>query len=100
MKKKVKRDRKVKKGFDIEKMSKIWNALNERKDWMYINEISRETKINNVTVRWYLDHYLKDFIEERRLSDTIRLRFVKLKENITLEGVIRAIKIIKSIRGV
>ena len=73
MKKNVKRDRKVKKGFDIEKMSKIWNVLNERKDWMYINEISRETGINNVTVRWYLDHYLNNFIEERKLSESIDL---------------------------
>ena len=99
MKEKIKRDRKVSKGFDIEKVTKLWKILYERQDWMYINEISRETGINAVTVRWYLDHYFQKFIEERKLSESIRVRFVKLKDNISLEGMLSAIKIIKDVRN-
>jgi len=98
MGKKIKKDRKVRKGFDIEKIAKIWKVLNERNDWMYINEIARESGINEVTVRWYLDHYFQKFIEERKLSESIRVRFVKLKENISLENMIKTIKIIKSVK--
>lgn len=98
MESKIKRDRKVKNGFDADKISRIWKVLSERQDWMYINEISRETNINQVTVRWYLDHYFQRFIEERKLSESIRVRFVKLKDNISLEGMLTALRIIKGVK--
>jgi response regulator of citrate/malate metabolism len=99
MKNKIKRDRKVRKGFDIEKLTKIWKVLAENNDWLYINEISRRTNINECTVRWYLDHYLKDAIEEEKIVPTIRLRMVRLKPNSDLISYIKALKFINEIKA-
>jgi len=99
MKNKIKRDRKVCKGFDIEKLAKIWNALSESQDWLHIAEISRRTNIDDCTVRWYLDHYLKDAIEEQRIVPTIRLRMVRLKSSLELESYIKALNYINKIKG-
>jgi len=99
MKNKIKRDRKVKKGFDIEKLTKIWNVLAENIDWIHVAEISRRTKINECTVRWYLDHYLKDAVDEEKIVPTIRLRLIRLKPNINLNSYIKALKFIRRIRA-
>lgn len=99
MESKIKRDRKVKNGFDTDKIARIWKVLSERQDWMYINEISRGTNINKVTVRWYLDHYFQKFIEERKLSESIRIRFVKLKDGMSLEGMLTALRVIKGVEN-
>jgi hypothetical protein len=99
MKNKIKRDRKVGKGFDIEKLTKIWNALAENGDWLHVAEISRRSKIGECTVRWYLDNYLKDAIEEERIVPTIRLRLVRLKNGLSLESYINALNYIKEIKS-
>ena len=43
MKKKIKRDRGVGKGFDVNKLYKIWLVLSQNGDWMHVAEISRRT---------------------------------------------------------
>jgi len=98
MKSKIKRDRKVRKGFDIEKLTKIWNVLAQSGDWLHIAEISRRTNIHEATVRWYLDHYLKNAINEERIVPTIRLRMIRLKPNIDLNSYIKALKFIKEVK--
>lgn len=82
------------KGFDERKIALIWRSLNQKGDFMYINEISRETDINPVTVRYYLDHYFKNFIEERNMAP-IKGRFVRLKADYSLDGILKALKYIK-----
>jgi predicted DNA-binding transcriptional regulator len=99
MKNKLKRDRKVRKGFDIEKLTKIWNALAENNDWLHVAEISRRTGIDECTVRWYLDNYLKDAIDEERIVPSIRLRLLRLKPNIDLNSYVKALKFIKEIKS-
>ena len=99
MKKGIKRDRKIKKGFDVEKISKIWNALSENKDWIHIAEIARRTGIDECTVRWYLDHYLKNAIEEERIVPTIRLRLVRIKPDLEIGSYIKALKFIKAVKS-
>lgn len=99
MKNKIKRNRKVGKGFDIEKLTKIWNTLAENSDWMHVAEISRRSSIDECTVRWYLDNYLKDAIEEERIVPTIRLRLVRLKVGLSLESYVNALNYIKKIKS-
>jgi response regulator of citrate/malate metabolism len=99
MKKEIKRNRKVGKGFDIEKLTKIWNVLAENNDWLHVAEISRRTNINECTIRWYLDRYLKNAIDEEKIVPTIRLRMVKLKPNIDLNSYVKALKFIKEIKS-
>jgi hypothetical protein len=98
MKTKIKRDRKVQKGFDIEKIAKIWNALAESNGWLHIAEISRRTNIDDCTVRWYLDHYLKDAIAEEKIVPSIRLRLVSLKPGMELEAYVKALTYISKIK--
>ena len=94
-----KRDRKVRRGFDIGKLTQIWNVLAQNGDWLHVAEISRRTKIDECTVRWYLDHYLKDAINEERIVPTIRLRMVRLKPNIDLNSYIKALNFIKEVKS-
>jgi len=98
MKRKIKRNRKVKTGFDIEKIAKIWKVLAEAGDWLHIAEISRRTNIHEATVRWYLDHYLDKAIEEERIVPKIRLRMVRLKPEMNFESFIRALRLIKEVK--
>lgn len=98
MKSKIKRDRKVRRGFDVEKLTKIWNVLNENSDWLHIAEISRRTGIDDCTVRWYLDNYLKGAIDEEKIVPTIRLRLIKLKSGMSLESYIMALKLIRKVK--
>jgi hypothetical protein len=98
MKKKIKRDRKVGKGFDIEKLAKIWRTLAEDGNWLHVAEISRRTGIDECTIRWYLDHYLKDAVDEERIVPAIRLRMVRLKPNMELSSYIKALNFITKIK--
>ncbi len=95
---KIRRDRKIKKGVDYEKITKIWNALAESGDWLHIAEISRRTKINRVTVGWYIDHYFKNFIEEQTIIPSIKLRLVKLKHDADFKKLIKSIEVLNSIK--
>jgi len=99
MKTGVKRDRKVKNGFDIEKIAKIWKVLEDSGDWLHIAEISRRTCIDECTVRWYLDRYLNKAIDEERIGPKIKLRLVKLKNDIEFESFIKALSFINEIKN-
>jgi len=98
MKNKSKRDRKVRRGFDTEKITKIWNVLAENVDWIHVAEISRRTNIDESTVRWYLDHYLDKAVDEERIGPKIKLRLVRLKPNIELNSYIKALNFINKIK--
>ncbi len=93
--KKRKHDRKVAKGIDYEKLAKIWYVIG---DWIHVAEISRRTKINESTVRWYLDKYLNNAIEQERISPTIKLRLVRLKPNMDLKSYIKALELIRKVK--
>lgn len=87
-------DRKVTKGFDIEKIAKIWQALLETDDWMHIAAISARTGINECTVRWYIDHYLYNAVDQQIIHPKIKLRLIKLKAKMDFEFYIKALKAI------
>ena len=95
---KIKRDRKVRKGIDYEKLSKIWKVMIQAGDWLHIAEISRRTGINQVTVRYYLDKYLDPVVEETKIAPSIKLRLVKVKPNANLEGLIMAKETIEEVK--
>jgi predicted DNA-binding transcriptional regulator len=98
VKKKIQRDRKVRKGIDYDKLSKIWRVMLESGDWLHIAEIARRSGINQVTVRYYLDKYLDPIVEETRIAPSIKLRLVKAKPNANLEGLISAKEAIEEIK--
>ncbi|MFQ6020416.1 MAG: hypothetical protein ACE5J4_00105 [Candidatus Aenigmatarchaeota archaeon] len=97
-KRKIKRNRGVRKGFDPKKLAKIWNVLAEAGDWLHVADISRRTGIHEATVRWYLDHYLQKAIDEERIVPNIRLRLVKLKPGVDLKSYIKALKMIEKVK--
>lgn len=97
---KIRRDRKVKKGVDYEKVTRIWNALAESTDWLHLAEVSRRTKINRVTVGWYLDHYFKNFIDEEAIIPSIKLRLVKLKQDADFKKLIKFIEVLNKIKKI
>lgn len=97
--KKITRDRKVRKGVDYDKMAKIWTVLVQAGDWIHIAEISRRTKINESTVRFYLDNYFRNAVQEERIVPNIKLRLVKLKPDADFQKIVKAIEVLKKIKG-
>lgn len=97
MKKKIKRNRGHTKGFDERKIIAIVNALRDRGDWIYINEIARDTGLKPETVRYYLVNHLNKFIDTKTLSPNIRARFVRLKADYEPAYVIKALNEIKKV---
>lgn len=101
MKSGVTRDRKVRRGLDKEKLVLIWRALEsatEEGGWLHIAGIARRAGLNECTVRWYLDHYLDQALEQQRIVPTIRLRMVRLKAGIDLAGYLKARKTIEEVK--
>ena len=98
MKGRIKRDRGVSKGFDVNKLYKIWIILAQNGDWMHIAEISRRSGIHEATVRWYLDHYMRNAIDEQRIVPTIKLRLVRLKPNMDFKTYVKALDYINEIK--
>ena len=99
MKTKIKRDRKVRNGYDIEKLARIWKALAENNDyWLHVAEISRVTGINECTVRLYLNKYLRDAIEEQQILPKVRLRLVRLKPGMDLASYLKALRLIRGVK--
>ena len=93
-----KRDRKIRRGIDLEKITKIWTVLAQSGDWIHVAEISRRTKMDECTVRWYLNHYLSNAIDEERIGPKIKLRLIRLKTGLTLESYIKALNYINKIK--
>ncbi len=98
MKKGIKRDRKSRKGFDVEKIAKIWKALETVGTWTHIAEISRMTGMNSVTVRYYLDYYMPQAVDQQKFAPTIRLRLVRLKPGMDFARFVHALELIKNIK--
>jgi hypothetical protein len=95
---KIRRNRGVFAGYDPSKIVAIWKVMAEYGDFLHVAEIARRANMNQVTVRWYLDKYLKQMVEERRLAPSIRFRAVKLKPNADLPGLLRSLEFIRSVK--
>ena len=98
----VVRDRNVRRGLDKEKLVLIWRALEsamEEGGWLHMAEIARRTGLNECTVRWYVDHYLNQAIDEQNvLPAGIRLRLVRLKSGMDLVGYMKVRKTIEEVK--
>jgi hypothetical protein len=97
-KRKISRDRRVRQGPDHHKLARIWHVLASASDWLHIAEIARRTGINQVTVRWYLDHHMRQALEQAHIVPAIRLRLVKLKPGVQLKDFVKAMELIKDIK--
>jgi len=96
------RDRTIRRGMDKEKLVLIWRALEgatEEGGWIHVAEIARRAGLNECTVRWYLDHYLNQAIDEQNvLPPGVRLRLVRLKRGIELVSYMSARKAIEEVK--
>jgi len=97
MKSGITRDRKVRRGLDREKLVRIWKVL-ESGEWLHIAEIARQAGLNECTVRWYLNQYLNQAVEQQQIAPTIRLRMVRLKAGMDLVGYMTAMKTIAEVK--
>jgi len=97
-KQKIRRDRRTFSGFDSQKLARIWKVLADSGDWLHIAEIARRSGINQATVRWYINHYFKQVVEEQRIAPSIRLRVVRLKPGADFAGLVRALEFIKAVK--
>lgn len=95
----IKRDREVRKGIDYKKLARIFLVLKESEDWLHIAEVARRAQLNQATVRWYLDHYLKNAIEESKIHPKIRIRMVKLKPGITFKNLTMVLESLRKIKS-
>ncbi len=99
MRKGVSHSREIQKGIDYKKLARIFLVLKEANDWMHIAEIARRAQLNQATTRWYIDHYLKNVVEETVIHPKIRIRLIKLKPNISFKNLTMALETLKRIRS-
>jgi hypothetical protein len=100
MKTKITRDRKVRKGYDLEKLTRIWKDLSENSGyWLHVAELSRITGMNECTIRIYLNKSLKDATEEQKILPGIKLRLVRLKPDMDIGSYIKALNYIEDIKS-
>lgn len=97
-KKRSHKDRKVKIGIDYSKVGKIWVVLTKAGDWIHISAIAKLSGLHESTVRYYLNNYFNFFIEEQRISDSIKLRLVRLKEGTTFDSFINYLRNVEKIK--
>jgi len=96
---KIRRNRGVFAGYDPKKLAAIWKVLADENGWLHVAEIARRSGINRVTVIWYLNHYLKQVIDEQKIAPTVKFRAVRLKPNADFAGLLRALEFIRSVKG-
>lgn len=89
-------------GPDLKKALLITKVLIETKEWIWIRELARKCKMPLSTVHYYLEKHLNHFIEEINTSQFIsytekekypKLRLLKIKEDVSLENVVKWLKI-------
>lgn len=97
---KIRRDRKIKAGIDFNKVAKIWKVLAESPGWLHISEIARRCGIKGPTVRYYLNNYFANFINEQRINESIKLRLIELKEDATWNRLVTYLKSVEAIKRV
>ena len=87
---------------DLKKVFIILKALEKINNWVWIRELSRETKIPLSTLHYYLEKHLNQFLEEINTEQFLnyekeknypKLRLIKLKDGVTTEKAIKWLKI-------
>ncbi|MBU3897039.1 MAG: hypothetical protein KJ697_03865 [Nanoarchaeota archaeon] len=95
----TKHNRTIQKGIDHKKLARIFLVLKESNDWLYVAELARMAQLNQVTVRWYLDHYFKNVIDESKLHPKLRIRMIKLKLDVSFKDLIMSLELARRIRN-
>ena len=86
------------KGPDIEKIKKLLFVL-KQVDVIWVSQLARISKMRESTVRYYLNSYLRPFIEEvnpfdQEIRKFLKVRLVKLKrKDISIKDVLDSIKL-------
>ncbi len=87
---------------DLKKVFIILKVLEKINNWVWIRELSRETKIPLSTLHYYLEKYLNQFLDEINTEQILnyekeknypKLRLIKLKDGVTAEKTIKWFKI-------
>ena len=64
-------------------VKRVFSALREAGDWVWIREIARMADLHPEEVRRVIDRDLREAVVETQLP--VRLRLVKLREGVSLE---------------
>ena len=89
-------------GPDLRKALLIAKVLIETKEWIWIRELSRKSNLPLSTVHYYLEKHLNRFVEEINTSQFIsydeggkypKLRLLKIKDGVSLQNVVKWLKI-------
>lgn len=90
---KHKKDRKVRRGVDFNKVAKIFKTLFEAQDWMTMRRIAMVSGLKEGTTRHYLVKHLDKFIDVQEVVPDLRLKLVKLKPGVSYNRVEKWLKI-------
>lgn len=71
---------------------KIVLCLETSGDWLWIREIGRRTGMDHRTVSRLIDKHLSSFVEEQ-LMEPLPLKMIRLKPNVTSQGIMRYLKV-------
>lgn len=96
-KRKFHKDRKIRKGVDWDKIQRILDVLKNAEDYLSMREISRRSKINENTVRYYLVNHISKYLDCLDFQEVIpglRLKLVKIKKGYNAEGILKTLRII------
>jgi hypothetical protein len=67
-------------------MKRLYLTLLNAKDWVWLRELARRSKIPESTVRKYINYHMADMIEEMNLGEDltkiVKIRLVRLKPEI------------------
>jgi len=77
------------------RLQQVFGVLKRAGGWIWIREIARQVDLHPEQVRRLLDRALKDAVVE--MDTPFRLRPVRLKSNVTLQGHLRYLRLMKRI---
>lgn len=97
--KKHKKDRKVRRGIDYNKVAWIFKTLFEAEDWISMREIARRSGMKEGTTRYYLVKHLDRFLDVQEIIPGLRLKLVKLKPGVSLNKIIRWLKVKEKLKS-
>jgi hypothetical protein len=81
-----------------ENIARIVRCLQDAGGWLWFREIARRTGLHHKTVSRLIDKHLSPFVEEQ-VFEALKLRMVRLKPEVYLNGVLKFIRIKERLKG-
>ena len=99
MGRKIRRNRKHFRGYDLEKVHQVLAVLKRRPSGLPFRELSRQARIPVATLSRYLNDYLEEFVESIYLPDKKHpyVRIVRLTEESSTKSAVELTHIVRMI---